>query len=171
LDRGVFLSNRYARAHKHTPIDAPHSHRAVGESPPYPAQFAHLFARTRAEAPPIFTVSTRPRTFRGSSVARDVLKQAREFAHACGAAGLERRALQELHIAGARPQRVARSGREALTASELRAPELAAQGLTNRQIAETLFVTLKTVELHLGHSYGKLGIRSRSQLPEALATT
>jgi DNA-binding NarL/FixJ family response regulator len=58
-----------------------------------------------------------------------------------------------------------------LTASELRAAELAAQGLTNRQIAETLFVTLKTVELHLGHSYGKLGIGSRSQLPEALAAS
>ena len=89
--------------------------------------------------------------------ARDVLKRARELAHACGAAGLERRALDELHVVGARPQRVALSGREALTASELRAAELAAQGLTNRQIAETLFVTLKTVELHLGRSYGKLG--------------
>jgi DNA-binding CsgD family transcriptional regulator len=42
--------------------------------------------------------------------------------------------------------------------------------MTNREIAETLFVTLKTVEVHLGHAYGKLDIRGRAQLPAALAT-
>ena len=102
------------------------------------------------------------------SVARDVLKKARELAHGCGAEGLERQALQELQVAGARPQRVALSGVEALTASELRAAELAAQGLTNRQVAETLFVTRKTVEMHLRHTYAKLGIASRTELPDAL---
>jgi DNA-binding CsgD family transcriptional regulator len=104
------------------------------------------------------------------TAARERLREGRELAHACGAAGVERRAFDELQVAGARPQRIALSGRDALTASELRTAELAAQGLTNRQIAETLFVTRKTVELHLGHAYTKLGIRSRAQLPEALGS-
>ena len=47
--------------------------------------------------------------------------------------------------------------------------ELAAQGLSNRDVAQTLFVTAKTVETHLGHVYGKLGIRSRRELADALA--
>jgi DNA-binding NarL/FixJ family response regulator len=45
---------------------------------------------------------------------------------------------------------------------------LAADGLTNSQIAQTLFVTAKTVEAHLSHAYAKLGIRSRAQLGPAL---
>jgi DNA-binding CsgD family transcriptional regulator len=57
---------------------------------------------------------------------------------------------------------------ESLTASERRVAELAAEGLRNREIAETLFVTLKTVEVHLGRAYGKLDIRGHSQLPQAL---
>lgn len=61
------------------------------------------------------------------------------------------------------------TGPSSLTPSERRVAELAAQGLSNREIAETLWVTRKTVELHLGNAYGKLDIRSRSQLPEALA--
>jgi DNA-binding CsgD family transcriptional regulator len=57
---------------------------------------------------------------------------------------------------------------EALTPSERRVAELAAAGRTNRQIAQALFVTVKTVEHQLGAAYGKLGIASRSQLPAAL---
>ena len=59
-------------------------------------------------------------------------------------------------------------GVEALTPAERRVAQLAAEGLTNRQIAETLWVTLKTVEVHLGRSYGKLGIGSRRELASAL---
>lgn len=47
--------------------------------------------------------------------------------------------------------------------------DLAADGLTNKEIAEALFVTLKTVEVHLGRAYSKLDIKGRSQLPAALA--
>jgi DNA-binding CsgD family transcriptional regulator len=47
---------------------------------------------------------------------------------------------------------------------------MAADGLTNRQIAQALFVSEKTVQGHLGHSYRKLDITSRSELPEALDT-
>ena len=44
-----------------------------------------------------------------------------------------------------------------------------AEGLTNRQIAETLWVTLKTVEVHLGRTYSKLGIASRRELAGVLS--
>ena len=71
-------------------------------------------------------------------------------------------------VAGARPQRLAFSGVDALTASERRVAELAVRGLRNREIAEALFVSLKTVEVHLGRVYTKLGIKGRSQLAEAL---
>lgn len=45
---------------------------------------------------------------------------------------------------------------------------LAADGLTNRAIAQELFVTEKTVERHLAHAFDKLGVRSRTRLPDAL---
>jgi DNA-binding CsgD family transcriptional regulator len=62
------------------------------------------------------------------------------------------------------------SGAEALTPSERRVADLAAGGLTTRQIAETLFVTPKTVEFHLRHVYRKLDIASsREELARALA--
>jgi DNA-binding CsgD family transcriptional regulator len=56
-----------------------------------------------------------------------------------------------------------------LTATERRVVELAAGGLTNKQIATTLFVTVHTVEVHLAHAYAKLGVRSRGQLAARLA--
>ena len=98
----------------------------------------------------------------------EVLAEARDLAHRCGAAGLEHRLHEELVVAGARPRRVAVHGVESLTAAERRVAELAAQGLRNREIAEALFVTLKTVEVHLRRVYSKLDIERRSQLPQAL---
>lgn len=47
--------------------------------------------------------------------------------------------------------------------------QLVAEGLTNREVAQSLFLTVKTVETHLSHAYSKLGIGSRSELPAALA--
>ncbi len=91
-----------------------------------------------------------------------------EFAQRCGATALSRRAHDELVAAGARPRRLVVSGVEALTASERRVADLAADGLTNREIAQALFVTEKTVEGHLSHVYMKLDVKSRSQLPAAL---
>jgi DNA-binding CsgD family transcriptional regulator len=58
----------------------------------------------------------------------------------------------------------------ALTASERRVAALAADGQTNREIAQALFVTPKTVELHLRNAYRKLGVGSRRELPAELAT-
>jgi DNA-binding CsgD family transcriptional regulator len=48
---------------------------------------------------------------------------------------------------------------------------MAAEGLSNREIAQTLFVTLRTVEMHLGHAFRKLDISARTQLPGALAAS
>jgi DNA-binding CsgD family transcriptional regulator len=59
-------------------------------------------------------------------------------------------------------------GRDALTASELRIAQLAATGATNRHIAQSLFLTLRTVETHLTHAYRKLDIGSRAELAGAL---
>jgi DNA-binding CsgD family transcriptional regulator len=56
------------------------------------------------------------------------------------------------------------SGVEALTASELRVARMAATGMTNREIAQALFVTIKAVALHLTHVYEKLEIAGRAQL-------
>jgi DNA-binding CsgD family transcriptional regulator len=61
------------------------------------------------------------------------------------------------------------TGIEALTASEIRVARLTAQGWTNRETAERLFVTQRTVETHLGHVFQKLGIRGRDELPPELA--
>ena len=72
-------------------------------------------------------------------------------------------------VAGGRPRRDALRGRDALTPSELRVAEMAAAGQTNRQIAQALFVTQRTVENHLTSSYSKLAINSRPELRAALA--
>ena len=56
-----------------------------------------------------------------------------------------------------------------LTAAQRRVVELAAEGLSNKEIASALFVTVHTVEVHLSHAYGKLGVRSRAQLAGRLS--
>ena len=74
----------------------------------------------------------------------------------------------ELRRAGARPRRRALRGPDALTPSERRTAELAASGLSNHEIAERSFVTVRTVEFHLQNAYRKLGINSRNELTAAL---
>ncbi|HEX8123047.1 MAG TPA: AAA family ATPase [Solirubrobacteraceae bacterium] len=100
--------------------------------------------------------------------ARLPLRRALDLADACGARPLAERARQELRAAGGRPRRPRMSGVDALTASERRVAELAADGLSNPEIAQALFVTTKTVEGHLGSAYRKLDIRGRAELPRAL---
>ncbi|HEV2814682.1 MAG TPA: helix-turn-helix transcriptional regulator, partial [Solirubrobacteraceae bacterium] len=75
------------------------------------------------------------------------------------------------HAAGARPRSHALGGVASLTRSERRVAELAAGGSTNREIAQALFVTPRTVEVHLSNAYRKLGIGSRRELARALGTT
>jgi DNA-binding CsgD family transcriptional regulator len=100
--------------------------------------------------------------------ARIPLGEALELAHRCGARPLTERAHTELLATGARPRRLVRTGLDSLTASERRVAQLAATGQTNREIAQSLFVTPKTVEMHLSNTYRKLGIQSRLQLARAL---
>jgi ATP/maltotriose-dependent transcriptional regulator MalT len=99
----------------------------------------------------------------------DVLREGMDIAHRCGAVPLADRAAAELRTAGARPRRRVTTGADALTASEHRVAELAATGMTNKEIAQSLFVTLRTVEMHLSNVYGKLGISSRQNLRAAFA--
>lgn len=100
--------------------------------------------------------------------ARDPLRRAVELAEACGAEPLAAAARTELYATGARPRTTARSGPGSLTPSERRVADLAVEGRTNREIAQTLFVTPKTVEVHLSAVYRKLDIASRRELPGAL---
>ena len=100
--------------------------------------------------------------------ARPPLTAAVALAVRCGATSLASAAHDELVAAGARPRRDPLHHRTALTASELRVARLARDGLTNREIAQALFVTEKTIEVHLTSSYRKLGIGSRSQLARTL---
>ncbi len=99
---------------------------------------------------------------------REDLRQALDRAWHCGADALAERARTELVAAGGRPRRDALTGLRALTAAEARTARMAAQGLSNREIAEQLFVTRKTVELHLTSTYRKLGIAGRAELEDAI---
>jgi DNA-binding CsgD family transcriptional regulator len=129
----------------------------LGESP---AKLEH--AKARAELGAALRRANR------RSQAREQLRQAVELATICGATSWAERAETELLATGARPRRIALSGVESLTPSERRIAEMAAEGPTNREIAQELFVTQRTVEVHLTSIYRKLGISSRSQLAAAL---
>ncbi|WP_121254140.1 LuxR family transcriptional regulator [Nocardioides ferulae] len=81
---------------------------------------------------------------------------------------LQGRVRRLLERVGEDPQPVQSEAMAALTAGERRVARLAAEGLTNRQIAAQLVITVKAVEWHLSHVYRKLGIRSRTRLASAL---
>jgi DNA-binding CsgD family transcriptional regulator len=101
--------------------------------------------------------------------ARELLREALDTAHRAGARPLAEYAETELRATGARPRRVVLTGLDSLTASERRIAELAGQGLTNREIAQTLFITARTVEGHLTSVFRKLQVGSRAELSAALA--
>jgi DNA-binding CsgD family transcriptional regulator len=105
------------------------------------------------------------------SRAREPLQESLQLAHECGALALAQRARHELIVLGARPRRHAFTGVDALTTRERQASELAAEGLTNREIAATMYVTPNTVEYHLTNAYRKLGIATREGLAAELAST
>jgi len=101
--------------------------------------------------------------------ARVPLRSALDLAGRLGAWALATTARQELLAAGARPRRPVLTGRDALTPSERRIAEMAAAGQSNREIAQSLFLTVRTIEMHLTNAYRKLTISSRADLPAALA--
>jgi len=101
--------------------------------------------------------------------ARELLREALDASHRAGARPLAEHAETELRATGARPRHVVLTGLDSLTASERRIAELAGEGLTNREIAQNLFVTARTVEGHLTSVFRKLQLHSRSELHHALA--
>ena len=100
--------------------------------------------------------------------AREPLKAALHLARKCGADGLAARAADELQATGIRVPPRSGSGRDALTPSELRIARMAADGASNKEIAQELFLSVKTIEMHLGHAYRKLDVGSRRELPAAM---
>jgi DNA-binding CsgD family transcriptional regulator len=100
--------------------------------------------------------------------ARDPLRRALDVASRCGAHGAAEEARTELLATGARPRRVALSGVASLTARERRVARLAAEGLSNPEIAQALFITRRTVEKHVGEVLRKLELSSRKQIAVAL---
>jgi DNA-binding CsgD family transcriptional regulator len=104
------------------------------------------------------------------TAARAPLRAGLDIALAAGAVRLGERARAELSASGAHPRRLRMTGRDALTPSELRVAHLVAEGRTNAEVAQALFVTPKTIDTHLSRSYTKLGISSRRELAEALGS-
>jgi DNA-binding CsgD family transcriptional regulator len=104
------------------------------------------------------------RRYKKRSAARRTLEEAASAFDDIGSPGWGERTRAELARLGTQP---ARSGE--LTPTEQRVVELAAGGLSNKEIARRLFVTVHTVEVHLAHAYAKLGVRSRAQLAARMA--
>jgi DNA-binding NarL/FixJ family response regulator len=132
---------------------------ATGDA--YPARLEHIQA--------LLDLGAARRRANQRVAGREPLRRALELSHSGGATALEERARTELSAAGARPRRAMLSGLESLTPSERRVADVAAKGLTTRQIAEALFVSPKTVEFHLRHIYQKLDIASRGELAKLIA--
>src|SRR5262249_17518880 len=105
------------------------------------------------------------RRHRKWAAARESLEGAASAFDEIGSTGWAAEARSELARVGARrPQREG-----SLTPAERRVVELAAEGLSNKEIARALFVSVHTVEIHLSHAYAKLGIHSRAQLARTLS--
>jgi DNA-binding CsgD family transcriptional regulator len=105
------------------------------------------------------------------SASREPLRAAYDLARACGADGLAEDARYQLAATGVRLRRERLTGVESLTPSERRIADIAATGSSNAEIAQTLFLTVKTVEMHLTQVYRKLQISGRGQLADALGPT
>jgi DNA-binding CsgD family transcriptional regulator len=102
--------------------------------------------------------------------ARPPLRSGLDLARACGATLLAERAYHELRATGASPRKLTRTGLATVTPSELRVAQMAAGGKTNKQIAQELYVTVKTVEFHLAGAYRKLDITTRAELANKLGS-
>jgi DNA-binding NarL/FixJ family response regulator len=108
----------------------------------------------------LLTLGRAQRRLKKWGAARETLQAAVGAFEELRSDGWAEQARSELTRVGAR--RPAPSGE--LTPSETRIVELAAAGLSNKEISQTLYVTVHTVEVHLSHAYAKLGVRSRGQL-------
>lgn len=107
---------------------------------------------------------------RRSAESRVVLQAAREVFDALGASAWSERARQELRAGGTSSPRQDPTVLDQLTSTELRVAQLAAQGLTNRQIGQRLYVSPRTVSTHLQRMFPKLGVTSRGELAAMLSS-
>jgi DNA-binding CsgD family transcriptional regulator len=105
---------------------------------------------------------------RDAETARALFHQSATIALACRAERLVEIANLHLRTLGSRPRRLESTGMDSLTPAELRAVSLAAVNVTNRAIADKLFVNVKTIEGHLSKAYRKLGVSSRFELAEVI---
>ena len=135
-------------------------------------QLEDVLAGTRTRLQHVYALAYLDAAFRRANhrkEAREPLREALDLAHRCGADPLEERVRTELAATGARPRKAVLLGVESLTPSELRVARMAAEGMTNREIAQSLTVAPKTVETHLRHVYQKLEIERRTGLAAALS--
>ena len=141
-----------------------------------------LAAAEAAEGPADRIVAARARTLAGRALALSgqrrraaaELERALGTLQACGARRYADAAARELRRQGRRVPRPVRrraggEGMAALSARELEVAELVAEGRTNRQVAEALYLSEKTIENHLGRIFAKLGVPSRAALAGMLA--
>ncbi len=154
-----------------------HAHRALGRAERGDPAIEHFRAavETLADGPPrlqyahaLVDLGAALRRARRRAEAREYLRQGLAASSAGGVLALADRARTELAAAVAHTAAHTRSGIESLTPSERRIVELAAAGHTNKNIAQTLFVTVKAVEYHLANSYRKLGVSRRGELASLL---
>ena len=125
---------------------------------------AYLYPRART----LFSFGTWLRRQRRGIESRAPLREAIELFDVLGATRWSDRARQELRATGEASGPRRRDARDQLTAQELQIAQLAAQGLSNREIGERLFLSHRTIGSHLYHIFPKLGIISRTQLRDAL---
>jgi DNA-binding CsgD family transcriptional regulator len=110
------------------------------------------------------------RRARKSKEARAELLASMETFDSLGASPWSERARQELRAAGVRAERRTRARRESLTPQELQIAMMAAEGLSNREIGQRLYLSHRTIGSHLHRLFPKLGITSRAQLHATLAS-
>lgn len=105
---------------------------------------------------------------RRAAESREPLRAARETFDVLGAVAWGERARQELRASGEKSRRRVPEARDSLSPQELQIAQMAAAGLSNREIGRRLFVSHRTVGSHLYHLFPKLGITSRAELSAAL---
>ena len=125
---------------------------------------AYPFLRART----LFSFGRWLRRQRRGAESRAPLREAIELFDALGATGWSDRARQELRATARRIGRRTPDARDRLTAQELQIAQLAAEGLSNREIGERLFLSHRTIGSHLYRIFPKLEITARAQLRDAL---
>ncbi|MEU9356101.1 AAA family ATPase [Streptomyces griseoloalbus] len=171
-DHGTVLAGRWgtARALGYAAL-------ARGAATPGPAGIAALEeAVRRLSASPARADHARALLLLGQALlaegapreAREHLRNAVALARRCGCVALARQAREALVGAGGRMREITVSPLDMLTGTERTVAALVASGMSNREAAEALFVTVRTVELHLTSIYRKLGVTRRADLADVL---